>query len=494
MRLRKCADELSQIADAMASQMAVTAAIDPEALERRVGSDARRIAEVLAQFGVNAKVEKVHQGPTLNEIEVSLPPGCHYSSVTNIADELQGVLKKRSVRIEAPIPGSDRVGIEYDRSDPEPVTHVETTLPEIARLDALRKRPELPVVVGMNVDCGTVSFDLATLPHLLIGGAAGQGKTMFIHGLINGLVSSRSPEEVRLILFDPKRVEFSAYANLPHLVVPVLTENAKMVFALHWAVAETERRLKTFAAVSVRNIQEYNHRENLADEQFKDIPETLPHIVIVLDELADLMQSCGDEVLPEITRLTIKARAAGIHLVIATQRPESDVVTGVLKANIPGRITFKTVARMDSRVLLDDTGAERLIGKGDCLYRDGEGVLQRVQVPFISDAEIAANVERAIARYSAAEHRLTKVQKTVRPSGLIIETGDGDSDEEPLDQLVEKAKDTIRETGKASISHFQRLLGWGFNKAAKVVDELEKRGIVGPERLGPREVFFDKLV
>jgi len=359
---------------------------------------------VLALFGVSAKVEKVHQGPTLNKIEVSLPPGCRYSSVTNIADNLQGALKKRSIRIEAPIPGSDTVGIEYDRSDPDPVTFIETMLPEIARGDALRKRPGVPVVVGKNVDCCTVSFALAALPHLLVGGATGQGKTMFIHGLINGLISSRSPEEVRLILFDPKCVEFVAYANLPHLVVPVLNENARMVFALHWAVVEMEKRLKTFASVRVRNIQDYNHREIMSDEQFKDIPETVPYIVIVLDELAGLMQSCGKEVIPDIARLTAMARATGIHLVIATQHSESNVVTGTLKANIPGRIAFRTATSLDSRVLLDDSGAERLIGKGDCLYRDREGILQRVQVPFISDDEIAANVERAIAKYSATEY------------------------------------------------------------------------------------------
>jgi len=405
-RLRKCAEELSQIADGMAKQMAATSAINPEELERRVGSDARRVAEVLAMFGVNAKVEKVHQGPTLNKIEVSLPLGCRYSSVTNIDDNLQGALKKRSVRIEAPIPGSETVGIEYDRSDPEFVMFADTTIPEIARLDVLRNRTRLPVVIGKNVDGSTVSFDLAALPHLLVGGATGQGKTMFLHGLINGLVSSRSPEEVRLILFDPKGVDFAAYANLPHLTVPVVNDNKRMVSVLQWAVIEMENRLKMFTRARVRNIQDYNNRKITEDEDFKDIPKSVPYIVIVLDELADLKQACGKVVIPLIARLTAKARAAGIHLVIATRHLRCNVVSGTIKATIPGRIVFGTSTSLGSRIVLDDTGAERLIGKGDCLYRDSEGVLQRVQVPFISDDEIASNVERAIAQYSPKEHGL----------------------------------------------------------------------------------------
>lgn len=219
--------------------------------------------------------------------------------------------------------------------------------------------------------------------HLLVGGATGCGKTMFIHGMINGLVSLRSPEEVRLILFDPKCIEFVAYAELPHLVMPVLNENSRMVYALNWAVAEMEKRLKTFASVCVRNIQDYNGREISADEQFKDVPETFPYIVIVVDELADLMLQCGAAVVPNISRLSAKARATGIHLVLATQHSGDNVVTGSIKVNIPGLIVFKTATSADSRVLLDDSGAECLIGRGDCLYRDRYGILQRVQVPFI---------------------------------------------------------------------------------------------------------------
>lgn len=490
MRLRRCAEELSQIADAMTKFGSLASAIDAEELERRVGPDARRVVEALALFGVNAKVERVCQGPTVNKIELSLPPGCRYSSVTNLIDNLQGALRKHSLRIEAPIPGSDAVGLEYDRPDPEPVTFNETTLLEIARLDSLRKRPNLPVVVGKNVCCAAVSFDLAAMPHLLVGGAPGQGAAMFVHSLINGLIASRSPEEVRMLLFDPIGVEFAVYANLPHLVVPVLNESLRLVVALKWAVAEMDKRLRFFATFCARNIDEYNNRNITSDEQSKDIPERVPHIVIVLGELAGVMQQCGRSVTHDIAQLTARARVAGIHLVLATQQLGPDVVTGSIKVNVPGLVAFKTANSKDSRVLLDDKGAERLIGKGDCLFRDQNGVLQRVQVPCISDAEIDSNVERAIAKYSKKEYAF-------KPPTVFEDDGDSLSADYArparmtLDQLVEKAKTVIRETGRASTSHFQRQLGWGYNRASEVTDELERRGLIGPANgSGPRDIYM----
>lgn len=328
--------------------------------------------------------------------------------------------------------GTPTIDFEYDRPDPELVTYAETTVPEITRLDMLRCRPQVPVVIGKNVESHTVSFDLATMPHILVGGASGCGKTMFIHDLINGLVSSRSPEEVRLILFDPKCVEFVAYANLPHLVMPVLNENSQMASALNWAVVEVEKRLKMFTHVRVRNIRDYNNRKINVEERFGDIPETLPYIVIIVDELSDLMLQRRAGVVPAISRLSAKARAAGIHLVIATQCSGDNVVTGSIKANIPGRIAFKTATPFDSRAMLDDSGAECLIGRGDCLYRDGEGFLQRVQVPFISDDEIAVNVERAIAKYSATGHD-PKLPAIVRCSSDVFEMDDDYSDYDSLE-------------------------------------------------------------
>ena len=490
MRLRKCAEELSQIADAMSKLNPVEQGADADEIARRMGGDAQRVVKTLAEFGVNAKVEKVHQGPTVNKIEISVPPGTRCEKITALGSTLMMVLEKRSLRIEVPVPGANTIGIEYDRTDPEPVTYSETTLLEIARLDALRQRPAIPIVVGKDIDYSTVSFDLATLPHLLIGGSTGQGKSMFIHSLINGLISSRSPEEVRLILFDPKHVEFLDYEHLPHLIVPVLKDNGKMVFALQWVAAEMEKRLKLFARARARNIREYNNRRITGDEQFKNVPETVPYIVIVLDEFEDLMLSCEQEVVPYISCLATTARAAGIHLVIATQQSECTVVTGTIKSIIPGRIAFKTSTSLGSRVLLDDSGAEDLIGKGDCLYQDREGILRRVQVPSITDEEIKANVEQVIARYSKAEYELKipeiDTRKCVAECDVFEDAGNA-----TIDELVEKAKALIRETGRASTSHFQRRLGWGYNRASEVIDELERRGLIGPFKgADARDVFM----
>lgn len=270
----------------------------------------------------------------------------------------------------------------------------------------------MPVVVGKNADGDTISFDLSKLPHLLIGGAVGQGKTRFLHGLINGLITSCSPEEVRLILFDQSGAEFVAYENLPHLAVPVLNKGSRVALVLHWAVAEMEKRLKLFARVQVRNIHEYNNREIADDELLVDIPERIPYLVIVLDEIEEVMRRFGSEVVPDIARLTAKAREAGIHLVLATQHLTSNVIIGTIKVNILGRIAFKTANARESRFLVGDSGAENLNAKGDCLCKDNDGILHQVKVPFISDDEIAVNVEQVIARYSKMDYDF-KIPKAV---------------------------------------------------------------------------------
>lgn len=274
------------------------------------------------------------------------------------------------------------------------VTFADTTRPEIARLDVLRKQPHLPVVFGRGVDCGVVSFDLAQLPHLLVGGGSDHDRGMFLNNLVCGLVSVRSPEELKLIAFDPQLNAFNMYDGLPHLVVPVIRENRRMVFALHWAVCELEKRLEIFARAKVRNINEYNAREERAENSTDDLPETLPYVVIVMGEIAELVTRCKEDVAPEISRLTAKARAAGIHLVLATHCVEPEVVSGTIKANIPGRIALKTATSLASRVILDEAGAECLTGNGDALYRDQYGVLCRVQTPSISEADIKDIVGR----------------------------------------------------------------------------------------------------
>ena len=388
MKLRKCAEELGTTADMLAKGMAEDSGkVSPEAAER-LGEDVKRIVEALSVFGVAAQIVKIHQGPTVNQIELALPIGCRYGSVADLAGELQAALGCRSLRIEAPIPGSDKVGVEYERSDPEPVTFADTARPEIARLDALRKRPYLPMVVGRDVNREVVSLDLAELPHLLVGGESDRDKWMFLDNLICGLVSVRSPEELKLIIFDPHLNGLSRYDGLPHLSVPVIHENRRMVFALHWAVCELQKRFESFARAGVRNIAEYNARVIKAGDSPDEFPENLPYIVIVMGEIAELVTECKKDVVPEISRLTQKARAAGIHLVLATHCVESQVVSGTIKANIPGRIALKTATSRASREILDDAGAECLIGEGDALWCGQYGVLCRVQIPDISDEDI----------------------------------------------------------------------------------------------------------
>ena len=276
-------------------------------------------------------------------------------------------LKAKSLRIEAPIPGEDKIGIEVPNRKPAGIS-----FREIFESDAWKNaHAELPLLFGKRADGKELVADLASMPHMLVAGATGQGKSVCLNALINGLLMTRTPEQLKLIMVDPKCVEFTPYASIPHLLVPVITDNRKVVFSLHWAVAEMEKRLKMFARARVRNIYDFNHRPNLSQmEMFgedsavgADMPRTVPYIVIIIDEVADLMASSGKEVTPDIARLTAKARAAGIHLILATQRPDAKIITGAIKANIPGRVAFKTASSVDSRTILDDTGAENLIGR-----------------------------------------------------------------------------------------------------------------------------------
>lgn len=412
MKLRKCAEELAAIADMLAKGIAKDSGkVSPEATER-LDEDAKRIVDALSVFGVAAQVVKLHQGPTVNQVELALPISCHYDSVTNLAGELQAALGCRSLRIEAPLPGSDKVGVEYERRDPELVTFADTVRPEIARLDALRERPYLPVVFGRDVNYESVSFDLTELPHLLVGGECDRDKSMLLNNLICGLVSVRSPEELMLIVFDPHLNELGRYDGLPHLVVPVIHENRRMFFALHWAVCELEKRLEIFARAKVRNIKEYNAREVNAEDSADDLPKTLPYVVIVLGEIAELVTECKDDVILEISRLTQKAHAAGIHLVLATHCVESQVVSGTIKANIPGRIALKMATPQASCVILDEEGAECLTGKGDALYIDQDGGLCRVQTPVISEADIKNIVSRCSDNCIPLESDFGQAMKT----------------------------------------------------------------------------------
>ena len=476
-----------------------------------------RLINTLKIFGIDASLSDTVQGPVVTKYKVALAPGTRYSAVTSLSDNLMGALHAKSLRIEAPIPGEDLVGIEVPNRKAAGIS-----FREIFESEAWRNaKAELPLLFGKDAAGKELVADLASMPHMLVAGATGQGKSVCLNSLINGLLMTRTPEQLKLIMVDPKSVEFTSYSAIPHLLVPVITDNRKVVFALHWAVAEMEKRLKLFARAKVRNIFDFNHRKTFTqqdmfgnDEQVNaDMPRTVPYIVIIIDEVADLMATAAKEVVPDISRLTAKARAAGIHLILATQRPDAKVITGTIKANIPGRVAFKTATSIDSRTILDDTGAENLIGRGDMLFKTKDGLLIRAQGAWISDPEIARITEfiEQHADVQFDEKFATKLGK-VKEAGIEDPFADnaddpdnqkGDDEEAQSSRemvkaaedadLYKRALECIINTKRASTSHFQRRLGIGYNHAAKLCDKLEDAGVIGPQRgAGPREILMDQ--
>ena len=473
----------------------------------------RTLIETLKTFGIEASLTYTVQGPVVTKYALSLAPGIRYSAVTNISDNLMGALHAKSLRVEAPIPGEDCIGIEVPNRAPAGIS-----FREIIESEAWTNfRGELPLLFGKDAAGKELIADLASMPHMLVAGATGQGKSVCLNAIINGLLMTKTPEDLKLIMVDPKSVEFTAYASLPHLIVPVITDNKKVVFSLHWAVAEMEKRLKLFARARVRNIYDFNHRPQVTQTDMfgadvaigSDIPRTVPYIIIIIDEVADLMATSAKEVVPDISRLTAKARAAGIHLILATQRPDAKVITGTIKANIPGRVAFKTATSIDSRTILDDTGAENLIGRGDMLFKSKDGALVRAQGAWISDPEIGA-VVGFIEQHARTDFdpRFTKKLETIKEEEVDLFA---DPEAEAAEQKAvaaeqraqvkadaaasdfKKAVECIINTQRASTSHFQRQLGWGYNHAAKILDELTARGIVSPPSgMGARQIVMDQ--
>ena len=478
-----------------------------------VNEMSQRLIDTLKLFGVDATLAYTVQGPVVTKYALRLAPGIRYSSVTNISDNLMGALHAKSLRIEAPIPGEECVGIEVPNRAPAGIS-----FREIIESDAWRNfKGELPLLFGKDAAGKELVADLASMPHMLVAGATGQGKSVCLNAIINGLLMTKTPEQLKLIMVDPKSVEFTAYATLPHLIVPVITDNKKVVFSLHWAVAEMEKRLKLFARARVRNIYDFNNRLQFTQTDMfggdtavgSDMPRTVPYIVIIIDEVADLMSTSAKEVVPDISRLTAKARAAGIHLIPATQRPDAKVITGTIKANIPGRVAFKTATSIDSRTILDDTGAENLIGRGDMLFKSKDGLLIRAQGAWISDPEIA-HVVQFIEQHSNQDFdpRFAKKLETIKDEEVDLfadpeadaqtqkaaaaqERAQVKADAEADD--FKKAVECVINTGRASTSHFQRQMGWGYNHAAKILDLLTERGVVSPPQgMGPRQIVMSQ--
>ena len=449
-----------------------------------------KLENVLKDFGVIGKVVEVHVGPTVTQYELEIKTGTKVSKILSINREISLALAKKDVRIEAPIPGKNTIGIELANDETSPVGFREV----LEKIPASKKDSKLLCPLGKNIMGNVIWCEIDKTPHLLVAGATGSGKSVCINGIIASILMRAKPDEVKLVMVDPKKVELSGYNGIPHLMCPVVTDPKKASVALAKMVAEMERRYDEFSETKTKNIKTYNA---YVDEMNKTLPEDeqmkkMPYIVIIVDELADLMLVASKDVEASIMRITQMARAAGIHLIIATQRPSTDVITGVVKANIPSRISFAVSSSIDSRTILDMTGAEKLLGKGDMLFLPmGESTAQRVQGAYIDDDEIKKLIDYTIEQQKAEYDPILSnldVQSSSDKSASQIE--DMSQQEEYDDPLYNEIVEFVIETQKASASLLQRRFKLGYNRAARIIDLLEERGIIGPQNGSkPREVL-----
>ena len=457
-------------------------------IEKKLKAKAHKLEDALKSFGINAEVVNITHGPSITRFELTLETGTKVSRVTNLQDDIMLAMAAISIRIEAPIPGKSAIGIEI----PNDVTTA-VQLRALVETKEFKASSPLTVALGRDIPGRPIYCDLAKMPHLMIAGSTGSGKSVCINSILTSILVHSSPEEVRMILVDPKVVELSVYNGVPHLIMPVITDPKKAAGALNWAVIEMQRRYKLFEEGQVRDIKGFN-------EKYKNDPqvEHLPLILIVIDELAELMMVAAKEVETYISRLAALARAAGIHLLIATQRPSVDVITGVIKANIGSRIAFAVTSGVDSRTILDSVGAEKLLGKGDMLYAPMTAPQPlRGQGAFLKDEEVEAVVDYLKKQYGAMydEAIIKDIDRVTAggeqangSSGGGSNGGAGGSDG---DDLFNQAVQTVIENGSASVSVLQRRLGIGYPRAARLVDELEKKKIIGPyEGSKPRKILI----
>ena len=448
--------------------------------KRIVRENIKILEETFASFGIKVTVERAEIGPSVTKYEVKPAVGVRVNRISNLADDLALALAAKDVRIEAPIPGKSLVGIEVPNSEIATVTFRE--LWDQSKTDA-SKLLEIPL--GKAVNGSVRSFDLAKMPHLLVAGSTGSGKSVAVNGIIASILMKARPDEVKFMMVDPKMVELSVYNDIPHLLIPVVTNPRKASRALQKVVDEMENRYELFSKVGARNIAGYNAKvaEYNAQSEYKQVP--LPLIVVIVDELADLMMVASKEVEDAIIRLGQKARAAGIHMILATQRPSVDVISGLIKANVPSRIAFAVSSGTDSRTILDENGAEKLLGRGDMLFKPiDENHPVRLQGSFISDED----VERIVAFVkNQAEADYDDNFDPGEVSESDLDTSGGDDEGDPL---FEEAKALVIETQKASASMIQRRLSVGFNRATRLMEELEAAGVIGPaEGTKPRKVL-----
>ncbi|MDD8050974.1 MAG: DNA translocase FtsK [Verrucomicrobiota bacterium] len=454
---------------------ALTAATIQQAEEQQV-----TLQSTLDSFGIDAQVREFVAGPRVTLYRIEPAEGVRVEAISNITRNIAMRLEAESIRVEAPIPGEPFVGIEVPNKTPAPV-HFRSIIEDKAWA---ANRAKIPLALGRDIRGKAVILDLHEAPHLLIAGATGSGKSVCMNGLIMSLIYRFSPAELRLILIDPKIVEFSMYSALPHLITPVVTEPQKVISALNWAMRETERRYKVMAEVGARNITGY-HRKRLEYQKEGREIEAMPFIVVIVDELADIMLTAGMEVEKALARIAQLSRAVGIHAIVATQRPSVNVITGVIKANFPTRIAFQVTSQIDSRTILDSKGAETLQGKGDMLFSPpGIGGLNRIQGSMIHEEEIERVVEAVSSSADPAFDPLV-ISDDNRPA----EAGAEEETEED-EELVQKAAEIVRRDQRASTSYLQRRLKIGYNRAASIMEILEDRGVVGPQvGTAPREIF-----
>lgn len=434
----------------------------PAAMGEEVAHNAAVLEETLKSFGLSAKVINATQGPTVTRYEIQPAPGTRVSKIVNLTDDLKMALAATDIRMEAPIPGKSAVGIEVPNK-----TVAAVHLRDVLDCEDFKKATGgIPVGLGKDIAGKPVITDLAKMPHLLVAGSTGSGKSVCINTIISSILFNRKPDEVKLILIDPKMVELSVYNDIPHLMAPVVTDMKKASAVLRWAVREMEARYLTFSTLGVRKLEEYNKRHP---------DKAMPLILIVIDEMADLMMTAPADIEESIVRLAQKARAAGIHMILATQRPSVNVITGLIKANVPSRISFAVATQIDSRTILDMAGAEKLLGKGDMLFNPiGASKPVRIQGAFISDDEVEELVN------FVKEQGRPSYNDEVTKEEVQEETTSDDKPDPMQDELLERAVDLIMETGQASVSMLQRRFRIGYTRAARLVDMMEDMKIVGP--------------
>jgi S-DNA-T family DNA segregation ATPase FtsK/SpoIIIE len=493
--------------------------VKPTESKEELMANARLMQQTLAQFGIEVALGDITKGPTITRYELHPAPGVKLERISALNNNIAAALKAERIHILAPVPGKSSVGVEVPNA-----IKTKVIMRDLLESEEWQKcKARVPLALGKDVYGHPIIADLADMPHLLIAGSTGSGKSVCINAIIASLLYRFPPDQLRFVMIDPKVVELQHYNALPHLVVPVVTDPKKVILALRWVVNEMEKRYQIFARVGVRNIQSFNGRsrtqpapspqqelplmqkkekveaaadgfavevdEEMVVAQDEDIviPEKLSYIVVIIDELADLMLVAPADVEIHIARITQMARAAGIHCIVATQRPSVDVITGVIKANIPARIAFQVASRVDSRTILDAMGADKLLGKGDMLYLPpGSARLIRAQGALITDQEIQAVVD-FIAKQGKPSYELEIHQQLQKPVA-DFESGGSDEDEELIQQCIE----VIRSEQKASVSLLQRRLRLGYGRAARIMDELENRGIVGPSKgAEPRDILID---